>query len=284
MSKSSNPVINTYSRLADEYDEKRNLESCWGSATINAMGKITLKDRYGRVVDLGCGTGRGLADLASKSPQKITFLGIEPAEKMRERARWLNKDKPNVRILDGSFEQIPMESGSVDYLYSIMAFHWTTDPERSVQELARVLGQDGEMDLIFIGRENGHEFIRKTSPIFLRYMGPAGFLQSAKMRKQLSLEEARKLFGQAFEPPELTIQESHHTYYDTLEGHWGWWVRIEGHFIKISPECKEACDRDVRKALSELETEKGIPYMVHALHVRVRRCERGNRDLSAGSR
>jgi len=30
------------------------------------------------------------------------------------------------KIRDGSFEHIPLEAASVDYLFSIFAFHWTT--------------------------------------------------------------------------------------------------------------------------------------------------------------
>jgi hypothetical protein len=63
------------------------------------------------------------------------------------------------------------------------------------------------------------------------------------------------------------VEESYHTYYDTLEGHWGWWVRIEGHFVKIPPEKKQECDREVRAGLMSLASERGIPYTIHQLHV-----------------
>ncbi|MGA8100777.1 MAG: hypothetical protein WB869_01410, partial [Candidatus Acidiferrales bacterium] len=61
------------------------------------------------------------------------------------------------------------------------------------------------------------------------------------------------------------------TYYDTLEGHWGWWVRIEGHFLQMPPDTKEACDQEVKAALESLAGERGIPYTIHQLHVKVRR-------------
>src|SRR5882724_617035 len=108
-----------------------------------------------------------------------------------------------------------------------MAFHWVTDLDRSVNELRRVLRATGEADLFFIGRWNGREFIKKTTPIFLKYMGPARLLQAAKLRKQLSREDALKLFRSRFTDAQVSVEESYHTYYDSLEGHWGWWVRIE---------------------------------------------------------
>ena len=181
------------------------------------------------------------------------------------------KDHGNVLILDGRFEKIPLPSNSVDYLYSILAFHWVTDLAASVAEIARVLKPNGEMDLFFIGRDNGREFIQKTSAIFLKYMGPALLLDSARLRKQLTREAALQLFSKAFETPRLSVGESFTTYYDTLEGHWSWWVRVEGHFVKIPPEKKAHCDRQVREALQSLAGPQGIPYTIHELHVELRR-------------
>ena len=34
-------------------------------------------------------------------------------------------------VIEGRFESIPLESASIDYLYSVLAFHWTTDLEAS---------------------------------------------------------------------------------------------------------------------------------------------------------
>lgn len=48
-------------------------------------------------------------------------------------------------------------------------------------------------------------------------------------------------------------------------------MRIEGQTLDIAPEKKADCDAAVRAALATLETERGIPYTVHLLHVRLRR-------------
>ncbi len=270
-SSAGDPIVVTYSQLADEYDDPMNLESCWGRATEKALARIALRDGYRTVVDLGCGTGRALVELAGKAGRDVRFIGLEPAAEMRARATERTRACENVEVWDGRFEAVPLAPGSVDYLYSIMAFHWTTDVDRSVDELARVLGTGGEMDLVFIGRWNGREFIEKTTPIFLRYLGPAGLLESAGLRKQLTRDAAFESFSRHWSPAELTVEESFDTYYDTLDGHWGWWVRIEGQFLKMPPDRRRACDEAVREALSDLETDRGIPYTIHALHVRVRR-------------
>src|SRR5262249_17906141 len=224
--KTINPIIETYSRLAGAYDDPNNLNSCWGHVSQLSLNFVTLTDEHKVVVDVGCGVGRELAQIMSRHSPEVRFIGIEPAKNMRKIAIARTAEYPNVQIIEGSFENIPLESGSVDYLYSILAFHWTTDLDRSVSELARVLKPTGEMDLTFIGRHNGQEFIRKTTPVFFRYLTPAMMLNAARSRKQLTVEEAEALFRKGFRSPELSVTESYHTYFDTLEGHWNWWVRI----------------------------------------------------------
>jgi len=266
-----NPIVETYSRLAREYDEEANFLSCWGRASERALSAIRLRDEYGVIVDMGCGTGRAVHALASTAPPHTQFIGIDPAENMCRIAAQKAAAQKAVQIRQGAFEKIPLETGSVDYLYSILAFHWVTDLHASVAELARVLKPNAEMDLFFIGRDNGREFIQKTSAIFLKYMGPALLLDSARLRKQLTREAALQLFSKAFDESRLSVSESFTTYYDTLEGHWSWWVRVEGHFVKIPAEKKAQCDRDVREALQSLAEPRGIPYTIHELHVKLRR-------------
>jgi ubiquinone/menaquinone biosynthesis C-methylase UbiE len=266
----ANPIVETYSRLANEYDDEANLQSCWGRAADRALTSLRIRDYYKTVLDVGCGTGRALLYLASRNAPEIQFIGVDPALNMCKRAARQTTSYANVKILTGCFEQIPLESAAVDYLYSIFAFHWVSDVDRSVKEVSRVLKPSGEMDLFFIGRDNGREVIQKTTPIFLKYMGPALLLASAQMRRQLRKDAAFELFAKSFPASQLSIEESHDTYYDTLEGHWGWWVRIEGHFMQLPPGKKRQCYQEVRDALLGLAEDHGIPYTIHQLHVILR--------------
>lgn len=67
------------------------------------------------------------------------------------------------------------------------------------------------------------------------------------------------------------MSERYETHYDSLEGHWGWWVRIEGHFIQIPPAKQLECDAKVKAAVASPENARGIPYTTHLLHVKLRR-------------
>ena len=266
-------VIQTYSALAENYDDERNRQSCWGRATASIVEQIRIKPSFHSIADVGCGTGWGLLEIAGRIGPDVCLTGLEPAENMRRRAAALVAAYPNVRVLDGRFERMPLKTASIDYLFSNLAFHWTTDLDSSVAEIARVLKPEGEADLTFIGRHNGEEFIRATTPIFLKHMGPARLLESAAMRKQLTLQATRDLFGKQFDTPSqprrCTVEETYTTVFDTLDGHWHWWVRIEGQFVSLPPDKREACDREIRQALARLEGPQGIPYTLHLLHVRI---------------
>jgi len=265
-----NAVVEAYSRLAEQYDDEPNRRSCWGLSADQALASIRLQASYRVIADIGCGTGRALDTLAARSGDLgRRFVGVEPAENMRRKAAEVTGRHRCVAIVDGTFENLPMESGSVDYLYSIHAFHWTTDVGRSVQEIARVLAPSGGMDLFFTGRHNGQEFLRKTTPIALRYMGPTALLESAALRKQLTREQACALFEPAFDAARLSVTESYHTYHDSLEGHWSWWIRAEGHFVRIPPDRRARCDQEIKQALAGLATDEGIPYTIHLLRVHV---------------
>jgi ubiquinone/menaquinone biosynthesis C-methylase UbiE len=265
-----NPVVETYSRLAGEYDDPKNVESCWGRVTQRSLGLVPLDAAYRIVADVGCGTGRELAHLAAMSRAETRLIGVEPAANMRQRALVRTAPYPNVRILGGNFEHLPLRTSSIDYLYSILAFHWTTDLNRSVAELARVLKPRGEMDLTFVGRHNGREFIGKTTPVFFKFMTPASMVKAASLRKQMTVDEATSLFSTCFASPGLRVAESYHTYYDTLDGHWGWWLRIEGQFLDIPRTKRAECEQEVRDAIASLATAAGIPYTVHLLRVSLR--------------
>jgi ubiquinone/menaquinone biosynthesis C-methylase UbiE len=271
MTTTVNPVVARYSDLAAAYDAPANLRSCWGISTEEIIGGLELRPEYRTVADIGCGTGQALEALAERTSADVQLTGVEPAAQMRERAELHASRFPNVRIVEGSFESIPLESASVDYVYSIYAFHWTTDPLRGAEEVARVLASTGELDLFFVGPNNGHEFNRVTTPIMRKYMGRSYMAAAAKMQRQISREQALEMFRNVLGPEGLTVEESHRTYYDTLEGHWGWRVRIEGHFSRIPADKRQAFDAEVREAIQGLATERGIPYTIHQLRVRLRR-------------
>ena len=96
-----NPIVQSYSQLAEAYDDERNQSSCWGLSADEALKSIRLADHHRIVADIGCGTGRALLQLASRYPEDRRFIGVEPAEMMRRKAVDLTRHQDHVEILDG---------------------------------------------------------------------------------------------------------------------------------------------------------------------------------------
>ena len=262
-------VLSTYSRMAEVYDDRRNVDSCWGIDTAKRIETFDPKPHHRLIADVGCGTGVALEKVAERAHPEARIVGVEPADRMRERAAEATKHLPNVELLPGSFESIPLEDASVDYMISINAYHWSSDLDAAMDEVERVSHSGTEMDHYFIGRDIGQEFIRVTTPVFLKYMGPKKLLEAAAMRQSLTREQAEARFVDKFGRDRVTVEEHYDTYYDTVEGHLGWWVRIEPQLLSIPEDRREEYDREVRAALASLDEGKGVPYTKHTIHAHV---------------
>ena len=47
----TDPVIETYSKLADAYDDPANIASCWGRVAQHSLGLVTLRNAHKTVVE-----------------------------------------------------------------------------------------------------------------------------------------------------------------------------------------------------------------------------------------
>jgi SAM-dependent methyltransferase len=88
------------------------------------------------VLDLGAGTGKLTRDLV---PGFRSVIAAEPDDAMRE---VLKEVVPEAEALAGSADAIPLDSGSVDAVFTAEAFHWFASDE-TVAEIARVLRPRG---------------------------------------------------------------------------------------------------------------------------------------------
>jgi SAM-dependent methyltransferase len=94
-------------------------------------------------LDVGSGTGRFTPALA-RAFGPVT--GVEPAVRMREIAQAQAQSRhPSVRYLAGSAEDMPVPSGSADYVLMFLSWHHVQDKPRAARELARVLRPAGRL-------------------------------------------------------------------------------------------------------------------------------------------
>ena len=113
-----------------------------------------LKD-HGEAVDLGCGAGQLVIEMARKAPS-LHITGIDLSEKMLADARQSAQrvgmeDRVDFRL--GNVEEIPFPDQSLDLVISTASLHHWTDPLKVLNEIDRVLKPDGAFYVFDLRRD-----------------------------------------------------------------------------------------------------------------------------------
>ncbi|MFD3589346.1 methyltransferase domain-containing protein [Streptomyces sp. NPDC058683] len=112
------------------------------------------------VVDVGCGTGRAVADLVERG---VRAVGVDPSEDMIAvaRGRWPEAD---FRIA-GAYE-LPLADASVDGYRADKVFHELAEPERALAQARRVLTPGGR--IVLVGQDWDTVVIDSDDPALTR--------------------------------------------------------------------------------------------------------------------
>jgi SAM-dependent methyltransferase len=114
------------------------------------------------VVDLGAGTGK--LTRALRAPGR-EVVAVEPSAGMREQ---FSQVLPDLRVVEGTAESIPLPDASADTLVCAQAWHWV-DPERAVPEAARVLRPGGRLSLVWNRRDVSVPWVAELDRILRDY-------------------------------------------------------------------------------------------------------------------
>lgn len=125
--------------IAEQYDRAR------PSVPLEAVDWL-LPDDHKTVVDLAAGTGALTRLLVGRAERVIA---VEPDARMRA---VLTRNLPDVEVLDGLAEAMPLPAGSADAVVIAMAWHWV-DADRTVQEVSRVLRDGGSFGVVWNHRD-----------------------------------------------------------------------------------------------------------------------------------
>ncbi|MCU1429197.1 MAG: SAM-dependent methyltransferase [Actinomycetia bacterium] len=108
-----------------------------------------------RVVDLASGTGKLTRLLRTLGP---ALLAIEPVPGMRATFR---RVLPEVAVVAGTAEALPIRGESVDVVTVAQAFHWF-DHDAALAELARVLRPGGRLALLWNARVRDVDWVDRV--------------------------------------------------------------------------------------------------------------------------
>ncbi len=104
-----------------------------------------------RIADLGCGVGASLFYILPKMAQPAFGLGLtlSPVQaQLAQNAAARLGLAGRAQIVEGDFVSVPLESGSLDTVYSIEAFCHALDPAAYLYEAARLLRRGGRLIVV----------------------------------------------------------------------------------------------------------------------------------------
>jgi MOSC domain-containing protein YiiM/SAM-dependent methyltransferase len=169
------PLVQGFDAFAEAYERGRP-----GYATDAVDAVVAFLDlRPGRrVLDLGAGTGKLTRQLAGSG---ASIVAVEPMPGMR---RALEAAVPGAEILDGTAEDIPLGTGSVDAAVMAQAFHWFDQP-RALSELHRVIAPGGGFAIVVNRRDEETPWIARMTQLLEAATGQESPVDTIDWRERL---------------------------------------------------------------------------------------------------
>jgi ubiquinone/menaquinone biosynthesis C-methylase UbiE len=146
----------TYDRMSRKSEE----------AGVRALRQDLLADAFGRVLEIGAGTGINLPHYDG-NVASLVITEPEPAmlRRLQQKAR---EQAPLAKVLRAPAEDLPFEDGTFDTVVSTLVLCGVDDQERALREARRVLRPGGR--LLFM------EHVRSDDPALARFQDRMNWL------------------------------------------------------------------------------------------------------------
>lgn len=99
-------------------------------------------------LDVGCGPGADLGDLAAGVSRSGRVIGVDVHPRMVDEARRRMADQPEVEVRLGDAHALPVEDGSIDRAHADRVLQHLTAPETAIAEMRRVTRPGGLVALV----------------------------------------------------------------------------------------------------------------------------------------
>lgn len=189
-----------YSSAADRYASGRPdyplAVAAWLRAVVGLNENAT-------VLDLGAGTGKFLPILRRTGAR---IIALEPVPAMRAQLAARN---PDVEVLAGTAETIPLPDEALDAVICAQSFHWFANAV-ALSNIRRVLKRQGVLGLVWNVRDERVDWVARLSSLTYAYEGDAPRYSSGAWRLAfpvhgLTLFDQRQFDNVHVGPPEQVI-------------------------------------------------------------------------------
>ncbi len=183
--------------LAEVFDEVVFWSAPFG---LKLLDYVTYRTKI-TAVDLGCGTGFPLLELASRLGESCTIYGIDPWREGLQRVQ-LKLDYyqiKQVQLSEGSAEKIPLREQSVDLLVSNNCLNNVENLPQAIDEVARIMRTKGQFLQTMNLNQTMFEFYQQLEEILLELKLDSEII---KMREHINhkrrpVEEMLRLLKEA---------------------------------------------------------------------------------------
>jgi O-antigen biosynthesis protein len=138
------------------------------------------------VLDIACGSGYGTKVLALAGAQKAIGMDIDETAVAYAQS---NYNHPNIEFRAGSATKTGVEDKSIDFISSFETIEHITDQETYLEEMCRILKDDG---LVFVSTPN-REVYKEKNPFHV---------------KEFSLDEFKEILGKYFKSTRIIEQKN----------------------------------------------------------------------------
>lgn len=141
-------VAAAYDRWAPTYD-KTNNPMVWAATHALAQGLASVKGFD--CLELGCGTGRNLAAMATADPRTLTALDVSAEMVRLAKVRGLEHPDPPWKVIQHDLSApIPLASASYNFILAALTFEHIADLAVPLREARRLLRHYGTLRIVEI--------------------------------------------------------------------------------------------------------------------------------------
>ncbi|MEQ1617033.1 MAG: class I SAM-dependent methyltransferase [Terricaulis sp.] len=161
------------------------------------------------VLDIGCGHGRSLTELAKRAPRG-RVAGADPSELMVETAVHRNRAHVRARLVDvvlASADRLPFPDAAFDKVLCVHVLYFWDDLGAGLREIARVMKPRARLSLVFHTAAN-HAAVRTFPDDIYRFPALADVVAALTVAEFIFDENPTFCQWDQVEPMRVTVTKS----------------------------------------------------------------------------